>query len=207
MATFLRVAIRLSYPYVTDPTGWVSCHRQDGSFPLPYDNTAYNSSQGYGFTTYASSQFRNRNSSNAAQLAWMYFTSTNGHRFRLDLPDGVGTYKIFSAHVDQLASQTTGWDFKDGSGSTIVSVSGATTTTNYRDINSNSKAVSGFNPASETYVEHTFTNDHLLIERNTSLGTGNGVLSAVWVEKSESGSLRKANMSGGFQQLNGGIDG
>ena len=204
MADNLRIAIRLSYPYVTDAAGWDACYRQDGS---PYDNSAYTSSQGFGFTSYASAQFRNRNSTNAVQLAGMYFTSTNGHTFRLDLPDGAGTYKIFSAHVDQAASQTTGWDFTDGSGSTIVSVSGATTSSNYRDINSNSKAVSGFSPASETYVQHTFSNDHLLVVRNTSLGTGNGVLSAVWVEKVETGAVKRINTSGNFQQLDGGING
>lgn len=208
MADNLRIAIRLSYPYVTDPTGWDSCHRQDGSVPLPYDASAYSASQGFGFTSYAN-QFRNRNSSNAPQLAGMYFTSTNGHAFRLDLPDGAGTYRVRSAHVDQAAGQTTGWDFKDGSGSTIASVSGATTGTNYRDINSNSKAVSGFSVASETYVEHTFTNDHLTVVRNTSLNSGNGVLSAVWVEKvaSSSGGLLPINLSGNTQQLTGGIDG
>ena len=207
MSSSLRVAIRLSYPYVTDPTGWEACYRQDGMFPLPYDNSAYTASQGFGFTSYDSFQFMNRNSTNAAQLAGMYLTSTNGHTFRLDLPDGAGTYKIFSAHVDQAASQTTGWDFTDGSGSTIVTVSGATTSTNYRDINSNSKAVSGFSPSSETYVQHTFTNDHLLVVRNTSVNSGNGVLSAVWVEKVDSSKLRRANLSGNFQQLNGGFNG
>lgn len=137
----------------------------------------------------------------------MYFTSTNGHTFRLDLPDGAGKYKIFSAHVDQAAGQTTGWDFTDGSGSTIVSVTGATTSSTYRDINSNSKAVSGFSASGETYVEHTFSNDHLLIVRNTSLNSGNGVLSAVWVEKADDASMRRTNTSGNFQQLHGGLDG
>ena len=204
MSSFLRVAIRLSYPYVTDPTGWVACYRQDGT---PYDNSAYTASQGFGFTSYAAGQFRNRNSTNAAQLADVLHFDQRSH-----IPDSIclmvlGRTTFFSAHVDQAASQTTGWDFTDGSGSTIVTVSGATTSTNYRDINSNSKAVSGFSPSSETYVQHTFTNDHLLVVRNTSVNSGNGVLSAVWVEKVDSGKLLGVNLSGNFQQLNGGFNG
>ena len=127
---------------------------------------------------------RSRSTSLDPSLAGMYFTSTNAHQFRLDLPDGVGTYRVRSAHIDALASQTTGWRFRDGSaGTNFASVSGATTSTQYRDITDALQTASSFAYASENYVEHTFTNDFLTVTRDTALAAGNGVLSAVWVEK------------------------
>ena len=119
----------------------------------------------------------------------MYFTSTNGDQFRLDLPDGVGTYRVRSAHIDALASQTTGWRFRDGStGTNFANVSGTTTSSQYRDITDTLKTASGFNYSSESYVEHTFTDTFLTVTRDTSLASGNGVLSSVWVEKTSGSS-------------------
>lgn len=183
MPTFKRVNIRSDYLYVTDANNFEPCYVQNG--PLgAYDNSAYSASQGFGFVTYSTSTFRSRSQTVDPSLAGMFFSSTNGQQFRLDLPDGIGTYRVRSAHIDALASQVTGWRFRDGSsGTNFASLSGSTTSTQYRDITDTLKSASGFSYSTESYVQHTFTNDFLTVTRDTSLASGNGVLSAVWVEK------------------------
>ena len=102
--------------------------------------------------------------------------------FRIDLPNGLGTYKVFSAHYDALSNGSTGWRFKDGSASTITTVTASSTTTNYIDINDNSLPATGFDYANESFIEHEFTNTYMEVERDTTLAAGGGVLTAVWLE-------------------------
>ena len=188
MPTFKRVNIRSDYSYVSDANSFDASYVQNGPSGS-FDNSAYAASQGYGFVNYSTSTFRSRSLLVDPSLAGMYFTSTNGDQFRLDLPDGVGTYRVRSAHIDALASQTTGWRFRDGStGTNFANVSGTTTSSQYRDITDTLKTASGFNYSSESYVEHTFTDTFLTVTRDTSLASGNGVLSSVWVEKTSGSS-------------------
>ena len=178
---FSRVAIRKDLNYVTDTNKFSPCQPNSSAGQPPYTSD-YESYRGYGFTSYTQSSFRNRSTAYDSSLAGIYFSSTNGHTFRIDLPNGLGTYKVFSAHFDALANQPTGWRFKDGSGSTITTVSASTTTTKYIDINENLLPATGFDYANETYIEHEFTNDYMEVVRDTSLGGGNGILTAVWLE-------------------------
>ena len=179
--TFSRVAIRKDLNYVTDTNEFSPCQPNSTAGQPPYTSN-YESYRGYGFTSYSLSNFRNRSLSVDTSLAGIYFTTTNGDKFRIDLPNGLGTYKVFSVHYDALANQSTGWRFKDGNGSTITTVTASSTTTNYIDINNNSLPATGFDYANESFVEHEFTNTYMEVERDTALAGGNGILTAVWLE-------------------------
>ena len=181
--TFTRVNIRRDLNYIVDTDKFSACQPNSASGQPPY-TYEYNSSQKFGWVGQSGGAFRNRSTSFGDHLAGISFTGTNGVQFRIDLPNGVGTYRIGCACFDALASQATGWDVHDGgtSGTLITSISGGTTTSNYRDINSASKAASGFDFATEDYIEHDFTSDHVTWTRNTSVQSGTGVLSSAWVE-------------------------
>ncbi len=181
--SFRRVAVRKDLSYVTDTELFSACQPNSSSGQPPF-TSEYTSAQGFGFVsgTYSTSTFRNRNSSNAPQLAGMFFNSGSAV-FRMDLPRGAGKYKVYFAGVDQASGQATGWRFKDGdAGTEFATLSQTTTTTQYVDITNTRQLVSGFDYANENFVEHTFTNGHFTINRDTSLAGGNGVISAVWVE-------------------------
>lgn len=179
--TFSRVAIRKDLNYVTDTNKFSPCQTNATAGQPPFTSD-YETYRGYGFTSYNQSNFRNRSLSVDTSLAGIYFSSTNGDKFRIDLPNGLGTYKVFSAHYDALSNQSTGWRFKDGSGSTITTVTASSTTTNYIDINDNSLPATGFDYANESFIEHEFTNTYMEVERDTTLAAGNGTLTAVWLE-------------------------
>lgn len=182
--TFLGVSLRANASYVTDTDNFVVCTPNTATSTNQTDE--YNATQGFGMVagTYSSANFRDRSTSVASQLAGMTFQSLNGATFRLDLPDGAGEYKVWFAGIDAAAGQATGWRFKDGTGGTeFATLDTATTTTQYVDINNTLQLASAFDIAGSNYIQRTFTNDHFTIVRDTSLASGNGVISAVWVEK------------------------
>ncbi|MDB4489994.1 LamG domain-containing protein [bacterium] len=180
--TVSRVCIRKDLNYVVDTNKFSPCQPNTSTGQPPYTSD-YESYRGYGFTSYTQANFRNRSLSVDTSLAGLYFANISGDKFRIDLPNGLGTYKVFSAHYDALSSGVTGWVFKDGSaGSTIATVTASTTTANYVDINNNSLPASGFDYANESFAEHEFVNSYMEVERDTGLVAGNGLLSAVWLE-------------------------
>jgi hypothetical protein len=186
--TFRRVAVRQTLTYVTDTNLFSPCQPNTQSGQPPFSDW-YTADQGFGFYfgTYTRTHFRNRNSSNAPQLAGMFYNNSSAV-FRMDLPSGAGKYRVYFAGVDQAAGQNTGWRFKDGdAGTEFATLSQSTTTTQYVDITNTRQSVSGFDYANENFVEHTFTNDHFTINRDTSLAGGNGVISAVWCELVDDG--------------------
>ena len=181
--TFRRVSVRRELNYVSDTDKFSACASNTASGNPPFTDE-YTSSQGFGFVngTYNRTHFRDRNSGNASQLAGMFFNSGSAV-FRMNLPAGAGKYKVYFAGIDQAAGQATGWRFKDGdAGTEFATLSTSTTTTGYVDITNTRLPVSGFDFANESFVEHTFTNSHFTINRDTSLASGNGVISAVWCE-------------------------
>lgn len=174
------VNLRNTLAHATDGVGFTAC---TGT------NRTYSAAQGFGWTSGPQSQ-RDRTYTQgtpyATQFAGMHFSQNSGQTFRLDLPNGAGTYKVYAIHADLGYNNNTGYRYKDGS-TVIASVSGGTTShgsgATYRDILDNSRSpVTDFDLPNENYVLRTFTNDHLLVERDTSLVTGHGVLSSVWVE-------------------------
>ena len=175
------VCLRRSFTYVTDTNGFIACHDSDGDgTPI---NFGYDAGQGFGFVSTSGVQARDRNSSNDPAIAGMAFTSTNGISFRLDLPDGAGTYKVYAACIDQLGSMVTGWRFRDGTaGTNFVTLSTSSNSTNYVDISNTQQAATGFDFATENSVTHTFTDSFMTVTRDTSIASGNAALSAVWVE-------------------------
>lgn len=180
--TFSRVAIRKDLSYVVDTNKFSPCQPNSSIGQPPYTSD-YEAYRGYGFTSYTQANFRNRSLSVDTSLAGLYFANISGDKFRIDLPNGLGTYKVFSAHYDALSNGVTGWVFKDGSaGSSIATVTTSTTTANYVDINNNSLPASGFDYANESFIEHEFVNSYMEVERDTGLVAGNGLLSAVWLE-------------------------
>ena len=182
--TFFGVSLRANASYVTDTDNFVVCTPNTATSTNQTDE--YNAAQGFGMVagTYVSANFRDRSTSLASQLAGMTFQSLNSATFRFDLPDGAGEYKVWFAGIDAAAGQTTGWRFKDGTGGTeFATLDSATTTTQYVDINNTQQLASAFDIAGSNYIQRTFTNDHFTIVRDTALASGNGVISAVWVEK------------------------
>jgi len=183
-ATFRGVSLRANASYVTDTDNFVVCTPNTATSTNQTDE--YNAAQGFGMVagTYASANFRDRSISLASQLAGMTFQSLNGATFRFDLPDGAGIYKVWFAGIDAASGQATGWRFKDGTGGTeFATLDTTTTTTQYVDINNTRQLASAFDVAGSNYIQRTFTNDHFTIVRDTSLASGNGVISSVWVEK------------------------
>lgn len=174
------VNLRNTLAHATDGVGFTAC---TGT------NRTYSAAQGFGWTSGPQSQ-RDRTYTQgtpyATQFAGMHFSQNSGQTFRLDLPNGAGAYKVYAIHADLGYNNNTGYRYKDGS-TVIASVSGGTTShgsgATYRDILDNSRSpVTDFDLPNENYVLRTFTNDHLLVERDTSLVTGHGVFSSVWVE-------------------------
>ena len=181
MATFKGVNLRLSYPYVTDVDGFEACYAQDGT---PYAQITYGASHGYGWDSTTGMNYRNRSITVDTRLAGMHFTSTNGRYFRLDLPNGAGTYRVSLTCCDAFPfASGTGWIVADGGVSTIATINNSTPSGSYTDISNTSRLNSGFSLASEQYIQHTFTSSFLTVTRDTTVQSGNGMLSAVWVNE------------------------
>jgi len=180
-----RVSLRANASYVTDTDNFSVCTPNNATSVNPNDE--YSAAQGFGMVagTYSSSNFRDRSTSLATQLAGMTFQGLNGATFRLDLPDGAGAYKVWFAGIDAAAGQVTGWRLKDGtSGTEFATLDASPTSTQYVDINNTLQLASAFDVDGSNYIEHTFVNDYLTIQRDTTLAAGNGVISSVWVEAS-----------------------
>lgn len=178
------VNIRQSFAYTLDPSGFDACT----SSP---DTRTYTAGQGFGYVGTAAVT-RNR-SQVSPNLAGMGFTSSNGIVFRYDLPSGAGAYDVGAAFYDALTNMTSGYTVRDGTAGTVIAyVSGIAGTTQYRDINSVSRIPANFNLATESVINHTFVNDFLTVTRDTSIASGNGAFSSVWV-----------NPAGGFVGLGG----
>jgi hypothetical protein len=177
------VSIRANANYVTDTDDFSVCTPNTNNSNNKTDE--YSAALGFGMVagTYNGTFFRDRSQTLATQLAGMTFQNTNGATFRLDLPDGAGTYKVWFAGIDAASGQVTGWRLKDGtSGTEFATLDASSTTTQYVDINNTLQLASAFDVDGSNYVEHTFVNDYLTIQRDTTLAAGNGVISSVWVE-------------------------
>ena len=167
----LGVNFRATSGYVTDPTGFVA----------QTDFTLYTPSRGYGYVVAPTGGVRDRNNTLDPQIAGIHYGS-NAYSFRVDLPNGAGRYRVRSAHADDSADNPTGFRFFDGQqGSEIAFIDETAYQYNYRTILGNHPANTSFTSGGD-FVDHVFTSDHLFIQRDLNLQTGNAILSSIWFE-------------------------
>ena len=155
--------------YVTDPSGFVA----------QTDFTLYTPSRGYGYIVAPSGGKIDRSNSIDPQIAGIHY-GTNDFSFRIDLPNGPGRYRVRAAHCDAIVDNPTGFRYWDGQeGQEIAYVEGTTYDDSYQTILGNHPAKTQFSKNKEEYVEHVFESDHLIVERDIYLDSGNGVISSV----------------------------
>lgn len=168
-----KLNLRRSLSWSTDSGGFVPCIY----LPSADRNFQYNISHGFGWDAIFDGS-RNRGISGEPSLHGIHFASSPRY-FRLDLPDGASTYKVYAVACDQAGTANVDWGFHDGSAATsFFDWSGTTLSgTDTLDIDGNSVSVTSWTESGNGYVEHTFTADHMIIKPLSS-----GVeISAVWV--------------------------
>ena len=109
-----------------------------------------------------------------AKLSGRNNTNISNAYFRIDLPDGPGTYRIWLACGALSSTVNTGFLIRDGSGSAVQTIGSTSVTGNGTAANADVLDASGatidypvyLSGGGGTYVEHTFVNDHVRIERN-----------------------------------------
>jgi len=172
-----KINLRRWLGYVTDVDGFVPCVYTDAADR----NFVYDSSQGFGWDT-AFDGSRDRGTSGEPSLQGMHFTNSLSRYFRVDLPSGAGTYKLYAVACDQEGAATVNWGFHDGTtSSSFFDWSGATADgSESLDIAGNNVSVASWTVAGNGYVEHTFTQDHLIVK---PIVTGVRI-SAIWLEES-----------------------
>ena len=171
----LGVNFRSSSTYVTDPTGFVA----------QTDFTLYSPSRGYGYLAISSGSNGRRNRTTALdpQLAGLHFSNA-GFKFRIDLPNGPGRYRLRAVHCDSSSDNPTGFRYWDGQGGQeLAYVAGHTYNDSYQTILGNHPAKAQFSQTKEDYVEHVFESDHIVVERDVYLDSGLGIISSVWVQQ------------------------
>ena len=169
----LGVNFRKTAGYVTDPSGFVA----------QTDYTLYTPSRGYGYlaTPTGSSGVRDRAAGLDPQLAGVHFSNA-AFKFRIDLLNGPGRYRLRAVHHDEYDNPT-GFRYWDGQeGQEIAYVEGTTYDDSYQTILGNHPEKAQFSQTKEDYVEHVFESDHIIVERDVYLTSGLGIISSVWVE-------------------------
>ena len=169
----IGVNFRATAGYVTDPTGFVA----------QTDYTLYSPSRGYGYlaTPTGSSGVRNRTTGLDPQLAGIHFSNA-AFKFRIDLPNGPGRYRLRAVHHDEYDNPT-GYRYWDGQkGQELAYIAGNSYDDSYQTILGNHPAKAQFSQTKEDYIEHVFESDHIIVERDVYLTSGLGIISSVWVE-------------------------
>ena len=159
-------------------------HPTDGpGFVAQTDTTAYSPSRGYGYIDSSGVSTRLRTTSIDPQLCGHHYASGNGYKFRLDLLNGAGKYKLRAAFCDPSTSYRIGVRFFDGdTGVEIAALKKTYSSGNYTTILGNTGSTSQFDRYKEDYIEHDFKSDHVLVVRDSYMQSGSSLISSVWAE-------------------------
>lgn len=158
----LGLNFRATSGYVTDPSGT--------TYALPDGAANYPTTRGgLTFGTLVNFQFegRDRDSGLDARLAGVMFSGASGQQYRIDLPDGAGDYDIWCAIGEPAGSVTCGMLIKDGAGSTLATISGAVSPTNFIDATNTTLSAANW-PGSNASTRLTFTASYMILESDAS---------------------------------------
>lgn len=105
-----------------------------------------------------------------ARLSGKNGHNSGGNYFRVDLPNGPGTYRLWLASSALTASTiSTAFILRDGSGTAFQTVGSTSVTTgNVLDASGAIVSLATYLSTGGTYVEFTATADHVRIERNAA---------------------------------------
>lgn len=173
----------------------------DGSGETFVDESAYSSERGFGW--FGTATARNRNTGWDRRLAACHFNNATSTYWRLDLPNGPGSYRIWAGFFDLKFANGANWLLRDGT-TTFKTISGSVIGSVHGDISGFDADGASMSPDAWASadggqsIDHTFVNDHLRVQVNT---TSNNVISHIAVEFLGGGSViqsRRRRDLGGY---------
>ena len=179
------ILCRRSESWTSVPTDFESCHL----VPTGVRTFIYNlNGNDYGWDDYGGTDPRDpggwAGKGWAEQLGGFHIVSSTAREFRLDLPDGAGTYEVGAVMADANgAAQNTAFDFRDGLNGTLLHTwNESSTATQAVDIDGTLTAFGSWSQSSAPTETLTFTGSELYIHFNGN--SSQGFISSVWVESS-----------------------
>ena len=193
----------------THPTGWEVCFfvpSADRTLIYNLRGASTDTTVDFGWDDYDGDNNRDRSTTYGLILSGLHWMSSTAREIIIDLPNGAGTYNVGATCCDTSGSgRFCDFNFVDGSGGTVLhNWTGTSSSTTLVNIDGTTSSMSTFDYETAPTEEMTFTSSQAIMKLN---GGTRSYFNAIWFSESDTGSVKRINTSGNFQQLDGGING